>query len=287
MRPFTLTASIAPVLVGTGLAFSARPLRINLFIAMLAASMLIQGVANMVNEYYDYKRGLDTHEMVGIAGAIVRDGMQPRTVKAVALFTLGMSVLLGVYICAQSSWWVAVAGSLSIFVMYLYSAGPLPLSYTPFGEVTAGTLMGPVIVLIAYFIQTGSLTSRALYASLPIGLLIAAILLANNIRDREHDLLGGRKTLPILVGRKAAVRVLSGVFGIAFALDVWLVAARILTPWALIALLAYAGVPKVVQSFRATTVAAELHAAVKGTSLTLFRFGFLLFLGLAIGARPF
>ncbi len=284
MRPPTLTASLTPVLVGTGLALQHAPFRIGLFVAMLLASVFIQAAANMINEYADFKRGLDTKEMVGIAGTIVRDGVAPKTVLTIFFATLCISLLLGVYITVSTSWWVAITGTLSMVFMYLYSTGPHPISYTPFGEITAGILMGPVIVLISFYIQTRYLSVTAAVASIPIGLLIGAVLLANNIRDIEHDRPGGRKTLPVLLGRDRAISLLNGVFFTSYLILIILVLSRTLTPFSLITVLVYPFSARIAQMFRKATDSTQLQNAFKSTSLTLIRFGFLLFVGLLAGA---
>ncbi len=238
----------------------------------------------MINEYMDFKRGLDHKDMVGIAGTIVRDGISPVAVLAAFWLTIAIAVLLGVYIAASTSWWVAVAGLISMVVMYLYSGGPHPISYTPFGEVTAGFFMGPVIVMISYYIQSGHLSLHAFWSSLPIGLLIGAILLANNLRDYDHDVKGGRKTLPIILGKKGGATVLGGTFFLSYALIVLLVATRQVTPWALITLLLVFSTYRLPARFLVTSDGPALQSAFKATSLTLIRFSFVLFLALLVGA---
>src|SRR5690625_2956637 len=126
---------------------------------MLLASILIQIATNMFNEYYDYKLGLDTEQSVGIGGTIVRDGVAPKTVLNLAIILFIVAIGLGVYISMSSSWWIAVIGSISMLFGYLYTGGPIPIAYTPFGELFAGLFMGTGIVMISYFIQTLTITS--------------------------------------------------------------------------------------------------------------------------------
>src|SRR5690625_6569075 len=95
-------------------------LHIPTFIAMLLASILIQAATNMFNEYYDYVRGLDTEKSVGIGGTIVRDGIAPKTVLQLAFIFFGIAILLGIYICIESSWWIALIGAASMVIGYLY-----------------------------------------------------------------------------------------------------------------------------------------------------------------------
>ncbi|MDD3654860.1 MAG: hypothetical protein PHO01_11920 [Desulfotomaculaceae bacterium] len=100
----------------------------------------------MFNEYYDFKRGLDTRESVGIGGAIVRDDLGAGTVLYLAVILLSIAIFLGVFICVKSSWLVALVGVACMVTGYLYSDGPRPIAYTPYGELIAGVFMGPVII---------------------------------------------------------------------------------------------------------------------------------------------
>lgn len=121
----------------------------------------------------------------------------------VALLLYVVAAIIGVYICMNSSWWLVVIGLIGMAVGYLYTGGPLPIAYTPFGELVSGLLMGTCFVLIAFFIQTNTITIESVLISIPIGILVGAINMSNNIRDIEEDIKGGRKTLVILLGRKS------------------------------------------------------------------------------------
>jgi len=276
LRPFTLTASIVPVIVGTAVAVPSYPFHVWRFVAMLLASMLIQSATNMFNEYYDYQRGLDDERMVGIAGTIVRDGVPPKVVLRLGFAFLAAALLLGVYLCATTSWWLALVGVLCMAVGYFYSGGPVPLAYTPFGEIAAATAMGPTIVLIAFYLQSGTVTLRALWVSIPIGLLIGAILFANNMRDMAQDAEGGRRTMVILIGRERGRVLFASVFVAAYLVVVAMVAIGVLTPFALLVLLTVPTAVYVVRLYYQYTEPAKLHKAVKGTSNLLFRFGVLM-----------
>jgi len=283
MRPHTLTASFVPVLVGTAMAIFDHQLDIPLFLAMFIASIMIQAATNMLNEYFDYVRGLDTEESVGIGGTIVRDGIAPAIVRNLAIIFYIISVLIGVYICMESSWWVAAAGSLSILISYLYNAGPLPIASTPLGELFSGLFMGPVIVMITYYIQAGELTMDYILLSISVGLLIGAINLSNNIRDLDGDKEHGRKTLAILLGRPRAIVLLAGIFAVAFLLTAVLVVIQIITPWVLIVVLSIPKAVQAIKQFRGKTVAHEMMPAMKSTAQLNTLFGLLLTVGLIIG----
>ncbi|TYR80698.1 1,4-dihydroxy-2-naphthoate polyprenyltransferase [Priestia megaterium] len=281
-RPHTLTASFVPVLIGTVLAMYAGQVNVLLFLAMLFACLWIQIATNLFNEYYDFKRGLDTEESVGIGGAIVRDGMKPKTVLQLALGSYAIALLLGVYICMSSTWWLALVGLIGMAIGYLYTGGPLPIAYTPFGELFSGLCMGAMFVLISFFIQTNTVTAESILVSIPIAFLVGAINLSNNIRDIEEDKKGGRKTLAILLGSKKAIYFLGALFIISYIWIVGLVTAGVLGPWVLLIFLSIAKPIQAVKGFIAGTPPMNMIIAMKSTAQTNTLFGLLLSIGLFI-----
>jgi 1,4-dihydroxy-2-naphthoate polyprenyltransferase len=282
-RPHTLTAAFVPVLLGTALALKHGNIHFGLFLAMLIASLLIQAATNMFNEYYDFKRGLDTEHSVGIGGTIVRDGIKPRTVMNLALGFYGIAIILGVYICANSSWWLAVVGLICMTIGYLYTGGPLPIAYTPFGEIFAGFFMGMMIILISFFIQTGTVDSTSILVSIPSFVLVGGILMSNNIRDLDGDKKFGRKTLAILLGKKNAVYFLAGMFIFSYAWIIGLIVADIVPIWTAIVLLSTPKPIKSVKVFFKGTIPMEMAPAMKATAQTNTIFGFLLAIGIFAG----
>ncbi|WP_353947569.1 1,4-dihydroxy-2-naphthoate polyprenyltransferase [Sporolactobacillus sp. Y61] len=282
IRPHTLTASFVPVALGTALVLPIRIPNFLLFIAMLIASMMIQIATNLFNEYFDFKRGLDDSSSVGIGGSIVRDGFRPKTILYLALSLCAASMLIGVYICMKSNWWIAAAGSVCILTGYLYSGGPLPIAYTPFGEMISGLFMGIFIIWISFFIQTDMLTLNTVLISIPIGLLVGGINMANNIRDLSRDKEKGRKTLPVLLGRPAAIRVLASLFVISYLWIIGLMVFQVESAWLLVV---FASLPKAIQAtklFRGKTRSIQLMPAMKATAQMQTLFGILLSVGLVL-----
>lgn len=281
-RPHTLTASFVPVLLGTAIALAVNYETINfgLFFAMLLASMLIQAATNMFNEYYDYKLGLDNEHSVGIGGTIVRHGVAPKTIMIIALSFYFLAMLLGVYICAMTSWWLVAVGLICMLIGFLYTGGPYPIAYSPFGELVSGAVMGMGIVLIAFFIQTRDVTLEAVLISVPSMILVGAIMLSNNIRDIVGDTEGGRKTMAILVGRRNAVTILAAFFIVSYVWIIGLVVIGDLTPWALLVFLSAKKPIEAVKLFRAKEKPLEVMPAMKYTAQTNTIFGFLLAIGL-------
>ncbi|WP_405100457.1 1,4-dihydroxy-2-naphthoate polyprenyltransferase [Oceanobacillus sp. FSL H7-0719] len=282
MRPHTLTASFIPVFVGTMLAYQDGKINWLLFIAMLVASMLIQAATNMFNEYYDFVLGLDTDESVGIGGTIIRDGVKPKTIRNLAFLFYGISLLLGIYICIASSWWIAVVGLICMAIGYLYTGGPVPISYTPFGELFSGVLMGTVIIGITYFIQTATVTAEVIWVSVPLTIFIGSLNLANNIRDRDGDKVGGRKTIAVLIGREKAITLLASLFILAYAWTLGLILFGLLPVWTFLTFLSVPKAISVIKNFRGKTEPIEMMPAMKATGKTNTFYGFLLGIALVI-----
>ncbi|WP_335872903.1 1,4-dihydroxy-2-naphthoate polyprenyltransferase [Bacillus sp. 2205SS5-2] len=282
-RPHTLTAAFIPVALGSALSLNYTSLRWDLFFAMLLASILIQAATNMFNEYYDFKRGLDHENSVGIGGAIVRNGVKPSTVKLLAFSLFGFALFLGLYICYHTTWWIAVIGLICMAAGYFYTGGPRPIAYTPFGEITAGFFMGVVIILLSFYIQTGFINGLSWLISIPIALLVGAILLANNIRDLDGDKESGRKTIAILIGRKKAIYLLAGIFILSYIWVTILVGTQLVSPWLLLTFLSIPKAVKATKGFIGKSIPLQMMPAMKATAQTNTIFGFLLSIGLFIG----
>ncbi|MFS0644318.1 1,4-dihydroxy-2-naphthoate polyprenyltransferase [Siminovitchia sp. 179-K 8D1 HS] len=275
-RPHTLTAAFVPVLLGTALSANEQPIHGLLFVSMLVASLLIQAATNMFNEYYDFARGLDNQHSVGIGGAIVRHGVKPSTVLGLGFAFLGAAMLLGVYISASSSWWIALVGLVSMAAGYFYTGGPYPIAYTPFGEITSGFFMGFVITQIAYFIQTGNINIISMFVSVPISILIGAIMLANNIRDLDGDKKSGRRTVAILLGREKAIKLLAGMFIVSYVFILVLIIIFSLSPWLLTTFVSIPKAVSAVRGFVGKTEPVQMMPAMKATAQTNTIFGFLM-----------
>lgn len=284
-RPHTLTASFVPVLVGTACAKYFTDIRVDLLVMMLIACLLIQAATNMFNEYFDYKRGLDDHTSVGIGGAIVRNGMSPKSVYNLAITFYAIAAILGIYICSQSSWLILLVGIICMAVGYFYTGGPIPISWTPFGEIFAGFFMGFVIIMITFYIQVGHLEMYPAIMSIPVSINIAMINMANNIRDRVKDKASGRKTFVILVGKNIAIFTMALLYVISFLVVLYTVFYKPYgSPFLLLVLLSFNLPIKAVNRFFKGHTPIELMPAMKVTGQFNTVFGFLFALGLYIAA---
>lgn len=263
-RPFTLTATAVPVALGGALAAWDGTFHVARFLALLAAAMLLQAATNMLNEYFDYQRGLDTHASVGIAGTIVRGHLTAREVLRGALLTMTVALLCGLYLAVVAGPWLLAAGAAAGLAAWLYSGGPHPISGTPFGELEVAIILGPFLVGLGYAVHTGTLPAGVVIAALPVACLVAAILLGNNVRDMDGDAERGRRTVAILWGRRNGIRLLDTLLYGSFVFILAGVVLGAVPGWALIAQLALPLAPPIGKRFRSTSVPRELHPAVKG-----------------------
>ena len=197
MRPHTLTASIVPVLVGTATAKlfllgSQDHIKFSLFL-MLIACLLIQARLICLMNIMILKRIRRSY----ICRHRWRDcskWYESKTCHESSNCFYIIAALLGIYLAVNSSFWIIPVGIVCMAIGYLYTGGPIPISWTPFGELFSGLFMGMIIILLAFFIQTGNVNGFVVWISLPIVITIGLINMANNIRDRVKDKASGRKT---------------------------------------------------------------------------------------------
>ncbi|MDP9376076.1 MAG: 1,4-dihydroxy-2-naphthoate polyprenyltransferase [Actinomycetota bacterium] len=200
-RPKTLPAAVAPVAVGTALAAGEMVFKPLTFAAALIGALFIQIGTNLSNDYSDARRGADTEDRLGPVRVTAGGLVPPRKVLTATWLAFGVSVLAGTYLIATAGWELLLVGAASILAGVLYTGGPRPYGYEGLGEVFVFLFFGVVAVAGSYFAQTERLTIEALLLSVPVGLLAAAILVVNNIRDMDTDRRAGKKTLAVRLGR--------------------------------------------------------------------------------------
>ena len=220
-RPHSYPASIAPVLFGATYALGYESkFSILKFILFLLACLLIQAATNLFNEYYDYKHGLDKIDSEGISGSIVKGNLSPREVMVGALVLYALAFILGLILTFMTSLYVLLVGLVCMLAGYFYTGGKYPIAYSPFGEVVSGFFMGTIIIALSFYFQTGFVNADIIVVSLPLFIMIGAILLANNIRDLDNDKESGRRTYAILVGRNNAIKTMAINFIVVYLLNV-------------------------------------------------------------------
>lgn len=281
IRPFTLSASVVPVLVGSMLATHYGPLHWTTFALVLLASMLVQSATNLVDEYADHHQEAATHKVQAPYKVIALGLLTPAAVKRGALTCFVLAALIGMYLVSRTSWLLALICLASAGVAYGYSAGPKPLGHLGLGEPLVFVFMGPVMVLGSFYVQTQFLTWSALWLSLPVGCLVTNILVVNNLRDMEEDRHSGKLSLALLYGRKTATRLYSAFLGVAFGSLVALVCSGVGSWLWLLPLLIAPQAWQLMRLVRQGTERSVLHHALRGSAQLHLRFGILLALALS------
>jgi 1,4-dihydroxy-2-naphthoate octaprenyltransferase len=203
-RPRTLPAAIAPVLVGTAVAYSnadSMP-RWDGFIAALLASVLIQIGTNLANDYSDAKRGADSTDRLGPVRVTSAGLVTPKRVLRATWAAFGLSILIGLYLAWLAGPVILLVGAVSIAAGALYTGGPRPYGYAGLGELFVFVFFGLVAVNGAYYVQLEALNWGAFGLSVAVGFLSTAILVVNNVRDIDSDRRAHKNTLAVRIGRE-------------------------------------------------------------------------------------
>ena len=218
-RPKTLSLSMTPVAVGTALAWAVeRRVYWPAIFAALVASACIQLGTNLHNDAADFWRGGDGPDRIGPPRATASGLLDGKTVSRAACGSFGVAALLGLYLIAVGGWPIFVLGILSILAGWAYTGGPLPIAYTPVGELFVIAFFGLGAVCGTYWLCAGALSTAAIAAGLAVGSLTGAVLLVNNHRDAEQDARVGRKTLAIIAGPTVTTWVYAGLMLVPFGL---------------------------------------------------------------------
>jgi 1,4-dihydroxy-2-naphthoate octaprenyltransferase len=282
-RPKTLTAAVAPVLVGTGLAAHGGVLAPGPAAAALLGAILIQIGTNLANDYYDFVRGGDTVERIGPVRVTQAGLLAPAVVRRGMLLVLGAALLPGVYLVAVAGWPIVWIGLASVACAVLYTGGPFPLAYHGLGDLFVLVFFGLIAVGGTYYVQALAWPVGAVVAGTGVGALSTALLVVNNLRDIETDARAGKRTLAVRLGRGGT----RAEYVILLAVSIAVPVAGVVTlGWPLTALAPLAVTPLALGPLRAVLSAEdprELIPALGGTARVLALYGALLALGLALG----
>ena len=202
IRPKTLWAAVAPVLVGTALAIGENQFHALSAVLALLGALFIQIGTNFHNDYADYLKGADTKDRKGPLRVTQAGLVTPVTMKRATYLVFGMAVAAGGYLMWRGGWPIVLIGILSIISAYWYTGGRYSLAYLGLGDLFVLVFFGPVAVGGTYYVQSLTIHPYVLITGLAPGLLAVAILLVNNIRDEEEDRLAGKRTIVVRFGRK-------------------------------------------------------------------------------------
>ncbi|HZD74055.1 MAG TPA: LLM class flavin-dependent oxidoreductase [Actinomycetota bacterium] len=285
-RPFSFTASTVPVAAGGALAALDRRLDPLLFLGALIASMLLHVGTNVINEIYDVRKGIDSITSPRASHALLKGRLAEREAFALAAVAFTGAAAIGLWLVAARGWPVAVLGLMGLIGGLGYTAPPLAYKFHALGPPLVFLLMGPLMVVGAYYVSSGALSWGALLASLPVGLLVTAILHGNEWRDLSEDARAGISTLSIRAGRRAAHSLyLSLVVGAYLVLSL-AVAVHALPAQSMLAMLS---LPLLVRAIRSSELGASgQQRAIAMIDLETAQlhavFGFLLVAGIALAA---
>jgi 1,4-dihydroxy-2-naphthoate polyprenyltransferase len=294
LRPFSFTASIVPAVYGGLIAFALRghygipDFRFDgiSFLVTIVGCVAVHSASNLVNDFFDYRSGLDQPDNFGAVNVLVRKLMSPVQVSIEAACAFGLAAACGLYLIleAGSAQWPLVAlvvfGALSA---YFYTAPPFAFKNRGFGDVQVMISFALAMIFGAFYVQAHTLSWVPVIDALPIGFLVVDILHINNLRDLATDRAAGISTIAIALGEAGAKRLHHAYVIAAYAVTLLLVTFSLLSPWTLIV---FASVPAALKLSRAVQAlnAPEVDPMiVVKTARFHALFGALLILGLLVG----
>jgi 1,4-dihydroxy-2-naphthoate octaprenyltransferase len=284
-RPKTLPAALAPVLVGTAVAYGVGGFRAGPALAAALGALLLQVGSNLANDVYDFERGADREGRTGPLRVTQAGLLSPGQVRAGMAVVFGAAILVGLYLTAVAGWPVIVIGLSAIAAAIAYTGGPYPLGYNGLGELFVLLFFGFAAVCGTAFVQAGYVPTQAWPAGFAAGCLTTAILVVNNVRDIEQDRISGKRTLPVRFGREWGVAEFIGLVAVSFLLPSLLVAAGRAPRTLLLVLVAAPLAVPLVRSLREERGPA-LNRTLAGTARLLLVWSVLYSAGLVLGGLP-
>jgi len=201
IRPATLPAATSGVVAGIGAALAVgAPFRLDTALACLAVALLLQVLANLGNDLSDFRRGTDTPDRVGPTRVAASRLVSERQLEVAIAVVIGLAGLVGLWLVFVGGWVILVLGLLAVVAALAYTGGPWPYGYRALGEVFVFVFFGLVAVVGTAYLQAGRLEPLFFVAAVPIGALVTAILVVNNLRDIPTDRATGKRTLAVLLG---------------------------------------------------------------------------------------
>jgi 1,4-dihydroxy-2-naphthoate octaprenyltransferase len=233
-RPKTLPAAVSPVIIGSAVAFAEHSFRFGPALAAFLGALLLQIGANLANDVFDYEKGADQHDRLGPMRVTQAGLLSPKDVKTGMWVTFALAAICGIYMTLVSGWFILLIGLLAILAAIAYTGGPFPYGYKGLGEIFVFIFFGFAAVCGTYYAQTNTISQLAVLSSIPVGLLIVAILVVNNVRDYESDKSANKKTLAVRFGLEWARQEFVSIVILAFVTVVLLSISDIATPWLLL-----------------------------------------------------
>jgi 1,4-dihydroxy-2-naphthoate octaprenyltransferase len=279
-RVRTLPAAAAPVLVGTALAIHDGEFDALAFACALLGALFIQIGTNLSNDYSDARRGADAEDRIGPVRVTAGGLVPPAQVLRATYMTFGLAVLCGIYLIAVAGPVLLLIGGLSILAGVLYTGGPRPYGYEGLGEAFVFLFFGLVAVTGSYYVQIQELPWVAFALAIPVGLLAAAILVVNNVRDIDSDRRAGKRTLAVRFGREGTRTMFAAV--VLGAYVVLVLPALGLTAWVLLPWLSLPLALRLIRTVRTHTDGPTLNGALARAGMLQLVFCLLLAAGILL-----
>jgi 1,4-dihydroxy-2-naphthoate octaprenyltransferase len=235
-RPATLPAAVGPVLVGLGVAIGLGVFEPLPALATLLVALLLQVLSNLANDLSDFRSGADADDRLGPPRATAQGWLSEREMITGIGVVVGLAGLVGLYLVWVGGLPILVLGMAAILSAFAYTGGPLPYGYRGLGEVFVFVFFGLVAVAGTTYLQTSTLEPLALVAAVPVGSLISAILVVNNLRDIDADRRAGKLTLAARHGPRFAMAEYDTLLALAYATPLGLLLAGDVSPLVLLPL---------------------------------------------------
>jgi 1,4-dihydroxy-2-naphthoate octaprenyltransferase len=216
IRPKTLPAAVAPVVVGTAVAIADGGFVAPAALAALLVALLLQIAANLANDVFDFRRGADTSARLGPARVTQSGLIAPGKVLTATWLAVAAAAVPGLYLIWRGGWPIALLGVLAAAAALAYTGGPAPFGYRGLGDLAAFMFFGPVAVVGTAFVQTQNVSATAVVASLPVGCWVTAILVVNNLRDLTSDRAAGKRTMAVMLGERGTRLEYTGLLAAAY-----------------------------------------------------------------------
>ncbi len=238
-RPWSFAMSLISVSVGTLLAAETGPVSWSWFALVALGIVCFHATANIYNDYFDTIYKIDQPDSPTARyrpQPIIAGLFTPKGLLAEGIILSVITIAIGLLLAYERSIYVLWIGLIGFLASIFYTAGPIKIKYRAWGEFFVFLMWGPLMFEGAYVVQTQTLSLKVLYISVPFGVLVALVLLANNIRDIAYDSRQGIKTIGILLGNRHSLFVYAGLILAAYVYVIFLVALGILSPWGLLVL---------------------------------------------------
>ena len=237
-RPSYFVATFIPLGIGWIMAAQEGPLRPVRFLLVFVACFLVHLGTNLSNDYFDHMQGADVGDAIGGSRVLQEGKISVGALWRAILLTYGVATVIGSYIVIGFDLWgIFPVALFALFSSIFYVAPPIKYGYRGLGELFVSVNMGPVMVVGAYWVIAGHPDWAPFFVSIPVGIMVAGIMYYQNLPDMKTDILAGKRTLAVRLGKRGAFIGFIVQWVLTYLSIVLLVLGGLLTPWAFLSLL--------------------------------------------------